>query len=187
MNVSIESVWETFNTPLEKFVRRRLPDRQTADDVLQEVYLKIHGHLDGVRDEERLSAWVYQVARNTITDYYRAQKPIVEMDEAIPDEPADANEAFAAQLAASVRRMADALPEPYREALLLAEYEGLTQREVAERLGISLSGAKSRVQRGRKLLREMLLACCHFEFDRLGRVIDYYPRCACCSGDECAS
>jgi RNA polymerase sigma-70 factor (ECF subfamily) len=72
------------------------------------------------------------------------------------------------------------LPEHYRQALLLTEYQGLTQEQLAERLGISLSGAKSRVQRAREKLRDMLLRCCHFEFDRRGRIVDYYQRCCCC-------
>jgi RNA polymerase sigma-70 factor (ECF subfamily) len=86
-----------------------------------------------------------------------------------------------AELAPSVAAMVNALPEPYREALYLTEYQGLSQRELAARLGISLSGAKSRVQRAREKLKQLLLDCCHFEFDRLGRIIDYQPRCTCCS------
>ena len=81
--------------------------------------------------------------------------------------------------------MVESLPDDYRQALLLTEYEGLTQRELAERLGLSVSGAKSRVQRAREKLKEMLLDCCHFEFDRLGRVIDYQPKYACFTNQEC--
>lgn len=83
----------------------------------------------------------------------------------------------------AVEQMLQSLPEPYREALRLTEYDGLTQAEAAERLGISLSGAKSRVQRAREKLRQMLLECCHLEFDRRGKIIECQPRCACC---ECA-
>jgi RNA polymerase sigma-70 factor, ECF subfamily len=85
----------------------------------------------------------------------------------------------------SVKAMVDSLPDTYREALILTEYEGLTQRELAERLGLSLSGAKSRVQRAREKLKAMLLDCCHFEFDRLGKIIDYQPNCTCCTNQEC--
>jgi RNA polymerase sigma-70 factor (ECF subfamily) len=76
------------------------------------------------------------------------------------------------------------LPEPYRDAVVLTELEGLTQRELANRLGISLSGAKSRVQRGRAQLKQMLDECCTFEFDRRGKVIDCTPR-AKTGCDEC--
>ena len=79
------------------------------------------------------------------------------------------------------------LPEPYREALTLVELEGLTQREAAERLGISHSGLKSRVQRGRALLRRALVRCCDVELDRAGRLIDYRERAPKCGdgGGSC--
>lgn len=77
--------------------------------------------------------------------------------------------------------MIDALPEPYREAIVLTELEGLTQKTLAQRLGISVSGAKSRVQRGREQLKQMLHECCSFEFDRRGKVIECEPR----SRDAC--
>ena len=85
-----------------------------------------------------------------------------------------------AELALSLKEIINELPEPYRQALLLTVYEGLSQRQLAESLGISLSGAKSRVQRAREKLRNMLLRCCHFEFDRRGHIVDYYQRCCCC-------
>jgi transcriptional regulator with XRE-family HTH domain len=77
------------------------------------------------------------------------------------------------------------LPWPYQQALLLTEYEGLTQKELAQRLGLSFSGAKSRVQRARDQLRELLLECCHFEFDRRGTIIAYYPNCERCATEAC--
>ncbi len=78
------------------------------------------------------------------------------------------------------------LPETYREALRLTEYQGLSQKELGERLGISFSGAKSRVQRARAKLKQQLLACCHFQFDYAGQIIDYQSRCTCCAGGDCA-
>ncbi len=190
---AVENVWNSFNTRLERFVRSRVEDTQAADDVLQDVYLKIHRSIDSLHDEERLQAWIYQITRNTIHDYYRSQKALIGITELDDDTPLfiqqteDTDDEITQRLVGSVRAMIDALPEDYRQALLLTEIDGLTQRELAERLGISLSGAKSRVQRGRRLLREMLLACCHFEFDRLGKVIDYYPHCKSCMDDACSA
>lgn len=184
--VSVEEVWNTFNTRLERFIRKRVSDEQAADDILQDVYVKVHTHIDSLRDDTRLQAWVYQIARNAVHDHYRSQKPHAEMSDFIAvDGITDASDDITQRLSESVRCMIESLPEDYRQALLLTEYEGLTQQALADRLGISLSGAKSRVQRGRKMLREMLLACCHFQFDRLGKVIDYHPRCHCCSETGC--
>jgi RNA polymerase sigma-70 factor, ECF subfamily len=175
------AIWETFHQALGRFIRSRVDDAATADDLLQDVYVKIHTHLCTLRDETNVQAWVYQVARNTVHDYYRRRRPVLLDDEVlarIPDE-GDEPENIVEILASGVREMLNCLPDEYREALILTEYEGMTQKELAAHLGISLSGAKSRVQRARQKLRESYMACCHFQFDRLGKVIDYSPQCDC--------
>ncbi|MEO8395349.1 MAG: RNA polymerase sigma factor SigZ, partial [Chloroflexota bacterium] len=165
MNASVETVWNSFNAPLERFIRSRVADPHIAADLLQDVYVKIHTHVDTLHDTDRLQAWVYQIARNTIYDHYRTQRPSIEISDTLAAPENDATDDITARLAESLQSMIDCLPEDYQVALRLSELEGITQRELATRLGLSLSGAKSRVQRGRKMLRETLLACCHFEFD----------------------
>jgi RNA polymerase sigma-70 factor (ECF subfamily) len=106
-----------------------------------------------------------------------SQRPADELPDDLAQPPEDfTDEAEKAALLASFRRMITELPEPYREAVQLTELEGLTQQELATRLGISLSGAKSRVQRGRAMLKDMLLECCRFEFDRRGGIVGCEPR-----------
>ncbi len=186
MLMTTENIWETFHSGLRHFILQRVPDEQSADDVLQETFLKIHTRIATLRDEEKLQSWMYQIARNAIADYYRQQKATVELPEAllVPDEPVFEDKVIQ-DLIPGVKAMVDNLPAIYREALILTEYEGLTQRELAQRLGLSFSGAKSRVQRAREKLKAMLLDCCHFEFDRLGKIIDYEPNCACCTNEGC--
>ena len=88
------------------------------------------------------------------------------------EEPAAARTAER-ELARCLLPLMNRLPPAYRRAVTLAELEGLTQREVASSLGLSLSGAKSRVQRGRQMLAESLQDCCRVEFDRRGGIADY--------------
>jgi RNA polymerase sigma-70 factor (ECF subfamily) len=184
MAMTTEKVWEEFHPGLKQFILKRIPDEQSAEDILQEVFLKIHTRIDTLRDEEKLQGWIYQVARNAIADYYRVRRVTLELPESLllPEEPG-IDDDVVKQLIPAVRAMVNSLPEESRQALLLTEYQGLTQRELAERLGISFSGAKSRVQRAREKLKVMLLDCCHFEFDRLGKVIDYQPKCDCCASN----
>lgn len=181
MTVSTEIVWERFSSRLLGFIRNRVADPHEADDLLQEVFLKIHTRADTLQDEERLTGWVFQIARNTIIDHYRARVPWVELDDAILNIPQEESDFPAAdpeaRLAAGLGEMLECIPEKYRLAVRMSELEGLRQDEVATRLGLSLSGAKSRVQRGRALLKQALLDCCHFEFDRRGRVMGYTSRC----------
>ena len=179
--IDLETLWNRYCCQLEAFICSRVSDQADAQDILQDVFLRIHTHLCCLRNWERLESWIYQVTRNAIIDHYRRRRETVELSETLAaDEDFEAEDA-AARLAPSLREMVEGLPEPYRQALLLTEYQGLNQRQLAERLGLSFSGAKSRVQRARNKIRDMLLTCCHFELDRRGAIIDYYARCCCCA------
>lgn len=190
MAASTELVWQELNTRLKSFITHRVPDEQSAEDILQDVFLKVHTRIDTLKSSDKLESWIYQVVRNAISDYYRTHRPTTEVPDTLLAPQEDEHD-LAQELIPSVRAMIQRLPEEYRQAITLTEYEGLTQRELAERLGISLSGAKSRVQRARDKLKAMLLDCCHFELDRRGRIIDYQSRCDCCSscegGQNCTS
>ena len=165
---------------LRPFVARRVspPD---VDDVVQDVFLRVQQGLPALREEERFGPWVYQVARSAIAEHRRARArhPLASGEPPdVPTAPPDAEEEGAAEraLALAVTPFISMLPSPYREALTLTELEGLTQREAASMLGISLSGMKSRVQRGRAQLRTMLELCCEIGLDARGRVIACEPR-----------
>jgi RNA polymerase sigma-70 factor (ECF subfamily) len=176
MNVTLEEVWTQFATRLRFFIRGRVADDATADDLLQNVFMKIQQRLSTLRGPARLEAWVYQIARNTIVDHYRASRPAEELPDDLP-QPEETPEGMEkGPLLAAFRRMIAELPQPYREAIEVTELEGLSQVDLATRLGISVSGAKSRVQRGRSMLKDMLLECCRFEFDRRGGIVECEPR-----------
>jgi RNA polymerase sigma-70 factor (ECF subfamily) len=177
----LESIWEQYSNRLIAFIRSRVFDENEAEDILQEVFIRVHHHLCCLPEWSKMERWIYQIARHLIIDHYRRRREMVEIPESLPAEADLPEEDPEAELALSLRGVVDALPTPYRQALILTEYQGLTQKELAERLGISLSGAKSRVQRAREKMRDMLLNCCHFELDRRGRIIDYYPSCCCCN------
>lgn len=184
--ITTEQVWHDLHDRLLRFIRSRVGDEASAEDILQEVFLKIHARIGTLRDEERLESWVFQIVRHAIADHRRAMRPQAALPDEIaaPDEEED-EETAARRLSGGLRGMLATLPGPYREALLLTEYAGLTQQELAGRAGISLSGAKSRVQRGRERLKKLLLDCCHIELDRRGGIIDFQPHCACCEGVDC--
>jgi RNA polymerase sigma-70 factor (ECF subfamily) len=187
MSLTTEQVWEAFHTPLQQFIRRRVSDEVTAEDVLQDVFLKIHQHVETLQDVKKLESWIYQIARHAIIDVYRKPRPtttlegqeVLDLPEELPDDD------IVSELFPCVQAIVNSLPAGDRQALILTSYQGLTQKELSARLGLSFSGAKSRVQRARERLRQMLLACCHFELDRRGHVINYQSRCHCCSLGNC--
>ena len=184
-----EHIWEAFHTPLQQFIRRHVSDEATAEDVLQDVFLKIHQHVETLRDVKKLESWIYQITRNAIIDSYREPRPVatlespevLDLSEELPDDD------VVSELLPCVRAMVRSLPELDRQALVLTEYQGLTQKELSERLGLSFSGAKSRVQRAREKLKQQLLECCHFELDRRSHIIDYQARCHSCETAACCS
>lgn len=166
MNIGAEGIWNEFSANLDRFIRSRVADAGTAEDILQDVFLKLQSRFDEFRDPTKLKGWLFLVARNAIIDHYRTRKNASELTESLPAEWSE-HETEEKELKAVFHRLLLSLPEPYREALVLTEFEGLTQKDLARRLGISLSGAKSRVQRGREQLKELLLDYCHREFGRL--------------------
>ena len=183
MTVTTENVWREFSDRLRGFIGKRVSSAADADEILSDVFVKVHSNIDRLEDEARLAPWLYQITRNTLTDHYR-RRPVPSTSlEGVDSPSVEDDYDAAAVISSSLRNLVDRLPEKYREALVLTEFEGLSQVEMAEQLGLSVSGAKSRVQRARAMLRDELLACCHFEFDRLGHVIDYEPRPRCCAAD----
>lgn len=184
-DLTFEMLWEQMHTRLCRFICGRLSNGDDAEDILQEVFLRIHNHLDSVRDVQRLESWMYQIARNSIIDYYRARRQWADLSDTFPvdEEAAErflGEEGDSQAIASFIREIIESLPEPYREALILTEYQGLSQQELASRQGISLSGAKSRVQRARQKVKEKMLQCCHFAFDSSGLVMEYRQYCTCC-------
>ena len=174
--------WTAHRAALHRFVRRRVDDDATADDVVQDVALRALANQGALRDPASVRQWLYRITRNAIADHYRARRPHdpLPADLAADDEPASARR----ELSACLRPLVDALPAPYRDAVRLSELDGLTQRETAARLGIGLSGAKSRVQRARAMLREGLLACCRVERDARGAITGY-ERAGECGAEGC--
>lgn len=173
MTPATTEIWEEFSDDLRGFIGKRVDDPQ-------DVFIKIHNRIDTLRDDQRLLGWLYQITRNTIIDHYRKQRPWLDLSEVLVEYPLEEEESPRAQLAAGLKNVICCLPEKYRQALVLTEFKGFSQAQLAESLGMSLSGAKSRVQRGREMLRQALLDCCHFEFDRRGNLRDFIPRQACC-------
>lgn len=171
----VSELWERFHREIWRFIRARVPSDADADDLLQDVFVKLVARGGMVRDEERIAGWLFRVASNAVADHHRAMRPgrTPRVDETAGE---DAPNTSHLELSHCVVPFVEMLDEPYREALRLTEIEGLTQAEAASRVGVSTSGMKSRVQRGRVMLRGLIEGCCRVETDTRGHVIDFEPR-----------
>lgn len=172
--------WKELERHLRPYLARRVASPSDIDDLLQDIFVRLHQGLATLQDEERFGGWVYRVARNAIVDNarQRARAPQIDSHDDVEAVPLlnDADENLQSDLGECVALFVSRLPSPYREAVTLTELEGLTQREAAEMLGVSLSGLKSRVQRGRDKIRHMFEECCQISVDCRGRVIECEAR-----------
>ena len=185
MENTASSMWEHLHEGLRAFIAKRVGNEAEIEDLLQEVFLRVHQHAQSLQEPERMVSWVFQITRNAIVDHYRSSAQrrrelpaglATEIDQdknvmAVEEE----NEAKY-ELSHCLRPMIDRLSPDYREAIRLVELEGLTNQEAAIKLGLSVPGMKSRVQRGRQQIRKMLDECCLIELDRRRGVVEFEER-----------
>jgi len=173
--------WKELERHLRPYLARRVASAADVDDLLQDIFVRLHQGLGSLRDDERFGGWVYRVANSAIVDKARQGaraprvEPLVELA-AGARQRSDHDEQLQSDLGECVALFVGRLPSPYREAVTLTELEGLSQKDAADMLGISLSGMKSRVQRGREKIRRMFEECCQLSVDCRGRVIECEPR-----------
>lgn len=163
-SVDVACIWDEFSQKLRRFIAKRVNNKDDITDILQEVFVKIHSNIDKIKSEAKIAPWIYQITRNAIIDYYRNRSrnnidiknylDFLQLDLSEKEPPQ--------QISKCLQPFIEALPPKYREALILTELQGLSQKEVALKLGLSISGAKSRIQRSREKLKTSLLKCCHF-------------------------
>ena len=175
-NPATETIWSQLSDALRRFIRRRVADEHVADDLLQETFLRIHRNVDKLQESDRLAAWVYRIARNAIHDHYRKSNGDVSLADMDVAEGQAGKDPLRASASIWLEELVARLPPTYQEAVRLSEIEGWPQHKVAKRLGLSVSGAKSRIQRGRLMLRQVIDQCCTIQFDRQGNLTDCEPK-----------
>jgi RNA polymerase sigma-70 factor (ECF subfamily) len=176
-------VWNEYNSRLRKFILREVKDEFLADDILHDSFVKIHLHLDALKDRSKITSWLFQITRNVIADHRRKSSKNFLIDLAAI-EIADLKERReTVNLRGCMNTFLSRLPERYKEAIEQVDLKGLSQLQFAEKLRISYSGAKSRVQRARRLLHGYMVACCEITSDKYGNIISSKPRgaspCGC--------
>lgn len=180
MEQKLNIIWTDLNDYLKGFIFKQVRDSHITDDILQDVYIKVNLKIKTLKDESKLTSWIFQITRNAVNDYYRSNKRKFDSD--FNFELADniVIQDETQKLVRCINPMIESLPEKYREAIKLSEIEGLSQKELAKHLNISYSGAKSRVQRGREQLKGLLLQCCTIKSDKYGNILKHEEKS--CSG-----
>ena len=170
--MTTESIWLEFSDRLRGFIRSRVNNPENAEDILQDVFLKIHQKSEQLKDDTKIVSWAYQITRNAIIDFYRKRK-IVAPDASIPE---DLNEdevdvLFNPQFTKCMLPFLEKLSPKYHDALTNTLFGSKSQKEYAAEQDISYTAMKSRVQRAKKELKESFVQCCSIKTDAYGNVI----------------
>jgi len=171
--MNLEQLWDEYYEHIRNFVLQKTNHHTDTEDIVQMTFMKAYEGMARLQDEEKRRAWIFQIARNSIIDHFRKEKKteaLLDNVNIVEEEPvADCN----SEAAEGMMNVLTLMPDKYREALELSELQGLSQKQLSEHLNISYSGAKSRVQRGRELVKEMMTSCCAIEADHYGNIVEY--------------
>ena len=177
-----DQMWREVIAQLRAFVRRRIVDPERADDLVGDILVRIQQNLHSFDDRERLLHWVFRIARNAVIDEYRRagrarEQPTGTGQDAWPElsDETDDSDLVQEELSRCLRPLLGGLPPEQRRAVEMIDLEGMAQADAARREGVSVSGMKSRVQRGRRRLAQLLDACCALTLDARGLPMDYTP------------
>jgi len=165
-----EDVWKEFNKELLGFIKARVNNVENAEDILQEVFIKIHQNTNSLHDHKKIASWVYQITRNTIIDYYRKKKINTSESENFTELPEEMDESTR-DFTKCIKPFILKLPYKYQDILLKTTYGNVSQKDYSLINNISYSAAKSRIQRARKQLNNMFVSCCNIESDLYGNIL----------------
>ena len=169
--MTIEEIWNNYGALLKSFLHSKISNQADVDDLLQEILIKSHSNLHSLKSETSIKSWLFQIANNSIIDFYRARArqnnlsdaPLWQ-DETIPE--------IEQELAKCIEPFINSLPDEMSKILTAIEIKGQSQKDYATNHDIPYSTLKSRVQAARKQLRYLYDDCCKFSLDTHGKPAD---------------
>ena len=172
----ISSLWLEYKNGLKYYIFKKVKNEEIANDLSHEVLMKVYNSCCSSVNIKNVRSWMFQIAHNTTIDYLKKQNKFTDnvpenYDNDDYDVYQEANEI--------VKPLMQLLPEKYAIPLQLSEIEELKQKEVAQKLNLSLTATKSRIQRARNLLKEKIIECGNLEKDEKGNLISLEIRSDC--------
>lgn len=170
----LETIHKSFEKELADLVCRKVKHQDYCQDIIQEVYLKILLNQSKIEKADNISAYLTRLTTNTVVDYYRRKSKSLIINETLPETSSEPDETVDSTYKLAdccLRSFIDSLPEIYRNAIIMVELDALKIKDYAVVANITLTNAKARVQRARKMLREVILRCCNYEFDSYGNIV----------------
>ena len=169
-----QNIWNTFNDELYFFILKKVKNENDTNDIFQNTFLKIHKNIEKLKDEAKVKAWVFQIARHEIANHFNK--------ESLYTEPVNTNKEIPQNLYFDVccfDRFISNLPKIYKEVIELVYIKGLKQKEAALTLDISLENVKARIKRCKEILKKNFKSCCKYNLDKHGHLIGEADCAAC--------
>lgn len=186
MELQIETIVKDFDRMIAGLICKKTGHQDHCHDIHQEVYIRMMQKMDKIKNADNLKSYLFRMADNAVTDYYR--KKTNKSFELRPEELEEPDLSYIQEpeirLAdCCLRPMIESMEPVYRDALIMTELEGLSQKQYAEKVGISVANAKIRVFRAKDKLKKIIMDCCQYEFDRYGNIVGEVaqPPKSCCN------
>ena len=175
MEKKLLKVWEELDTQLLFFIKKRIKNKEDAEDILQDVYIKLHKNIASLNDEQKIVSWIYQITRNTINECYRKCYRIkqVEFEDYHVEMNKEEEENLNDEILISMKKFIEKLPGDSRKLIELYEFEDMSHKDISKKLEIKENTSKSRLKRAKEKLKNQLDECCIFQIDKFGNVLDY--------------
>ncbi len=174
--LNTESIWKEYGPGIQRYILKYIGDLSLSEDLSQDIFIKVHKNIENIKNPDRISSWMYRIAHNTIMDYLRSAISKQSLDTLSLQQESEDKSDTTKNLAVGLPLFLRQLPEKYRQPLIMSDLQGMSQKEIAKSMGLSYSGARSRIQRGRRLLYKAYLECCDFELDSRNNPVSYTPR-----------
>ena len=172
-----QEVYQTYGDRLYFFILKKVKDKEVANDILQNSFVKIHTNLPKLKDETKVRAWTFQIARNELANYYGKENQYVDQK----DSSIESNEAYVKDCCCFDRFLEQLAPS-YRDVIEQVYIKGMTQEQAAIALGLSLANVKARIRKSKALLKEQFMSCCNYTLNAKGKLVGEVD-CAHCQFD----
>ena len=180
--MEVTTIYKQFHSDLLGYVKSKVRSREDAEDILQNVFIKISSNIDKLTEDVKLKSWIFTITRNAIIDYYRvnATKKKVAVPEEIDENILESDDPDPTKgLDQCMNSMISLLPEEYRDIIIDSEIKGIKQKDLADKYEMAYPSMRSRVQRGRERLKQLFYNCCHIETDKHGNILAAQGRTDC--------
>ena len=180
--MEVTTIYKQFHSDLLGYVKSKVRSREDAEDILQNVFIKISSNIDKLTEDVKLKSWIFTITRNAIIDYYRvnATKKKVAVPEEIDENILELDDPDPTKgLDQCMNSMIRLLPEEYRDIIIDSEIKGIKQKDLADKYEMAYPSMRSRVQRGRERLKQLFYNCCHIETDKHGNILAAQGRTDC--------